>query len=957
MQNEQDDEILLTVTVDEGATEARIKAINAQIKFLRDAAKGLAKDLKDGAISQQQYDQALGRANDQLGRLTKELTTQKKALDDNRKGIVANTGSLNEMQARASAAKAEYLALTKAERDNDKVGGDLLKRVQDLNKEYDEQNKKLTTSRRTLVDYVRDLEPFGVNIGKTYDAFRESGQSVVGFVKGLGSIKNAIAATGIGLLLLALGALYTYLTKTQAGMDFLARKTAGISAVFQKLTSFAISMGETIFKAFEEGRAGAALLDVVVENVTNRLKGLKVIAEGIINLDWRRIADGFVQVGTGITDATTKAEALATGLNKTRIAAEAITLESQKIRDAEIKLNVERAKGRAEIEKLKKVSEDTTKSTQERANAAQRAYSLENNLLQQSISLQKRKIENLKAEKQQGQATAESRQAIAEEEIKLSELVEESTGKQTELQNNLNSIRKEGADNALAAQKKAADETIAYWERALIQAKRNQQDTVEIEEQLIRLRAKAALIDTSSTDKKGAQERLLILAQAEAEILELRTNKAIEIAARLTSIKQSEIKALLAVVKEGTLAELELNKALVREEGEQQKQQAKATIKNQEELAAKIKEIDATTKKALLEADKAFAVKQVEIALQRAEREQKITDTLMGRFRADQAKRASAEQSHAQTLLQIAKAGTKEELNAKINAINVEQKEAIAAANGNAEEIIEINKRADDAIAKAKAEFYSSQVQRVLDVASQAAGVLQNLLTAQSQAAYAAFDKQSQAALASAGANADLRARLEEQLAKKKLKLDKEIARKQQKIASIQNIIATAQAVTKAFVEGGPIFGPILAAISLANGVAQQAIIDSQQFAKGGVATYVSDGQGAYIRGPGTSQSDSINARISNGESILTAKATDMFYDQLSAMNVAGGGRAFPGAGGEQVPQVTSFAFGGVNQTNNSAELAVAVVQGLKAANITVAVTDIQKVSADLAYAVASGNV
>lgn len=66
---------------------------------------------------------------------------------------------------------------------------------------------------------------------------------------------------------------------------------------------------------------------------------------------------------------------------------------------------------------------------------------------------------------------------------------------------------------------------------------------------------------------------------------------------------------------------------------------------------------------------------------------------------------------------------------------------------------------------------------------------------------------------------------------------------------------------------------------------------------------------GGVVRGPGSGTSDSIMARVSNGEAIMTAKATAMFYDQLSAMNVAGGGRPFDRSGGNK------YAQGGVVST------------------------------------------
>jgi hypothetical protein len=47
---------------------------------------------------------------------------------------------------------------------------------------------------------------------------------------------------------------------------------------------------------------------------------------------------------------------------------------------------------------------------------------------------------------------------------------------------------------------------------------------------------------------------------------------------------------------------------------------------------------------------------------------------------------------------------------------------------------------------------------------------------------------------------------------------------------------------------------------------------------------------GGYVQGSGTGTSDSVPARLSNGESVMTAKATSMFSPILSAFNQLGGG-------------------------------------------------------------------
>lgn len=54
---------------------------------------------------------------------------------------------------------------------------------------------------------------------------------------------------------------------------------------------------------------------------------------------------------------------------------------------------------------------------------------------------------------------------------------------------------------------------------------------------------------------------------------------------------------------------------------------------------------------------------------------------------------------------------------------------------------------------------------------------------------------------------------------------------------------------------------------------------------------------GGKVEGEGTGTSDSVPAMLSNGESVMTARATDMFAPLLSVMNQMGGGVPIPGNG------------------------------------------------------------
>ena len=93
-----------------------------------------------------------------------------------------------------------------------------------------------------------------------------------------------------------------------------------------------------------------------------------------------------------------------------------------------------------------------------------------------------------------------------------------------------------------------------------------------------------------------------------------------------------------------------------------------------------------------------------------------------------------------------------------------------------------------------------------------------------------------------------------------------------------------------------------------------------------GVIGFQSDGQGSMVRGAGTGKSDSINARLSNGESVINAKSTSMFAPLLSMINEIGGGRKLaPGF---------AMATGGIAQGGFVSGMTNQISSGLDVVNI-----------------------
>lgn len=95
---------------------------------------------------------------------------------------------------------------------------------------------------------------------------------------------------------------------------------------------------------------------------------------------------------------------------------------------------------------------------------------------------------------------------------------------------------------------------------------------------------------------------------------------------------------------------------------------------------------------------------------------------------------------------------------------------------------------------------------------------------------------------------------------------------------AIANAVKTATSSSATWVDMLAAIGTVVASVTAIMGTALRSV-KSAKFAEGGLVT-----------GPGSGTSDSIPARLSNGESVMTAAATSMFGPILSSFNQMGGG-------------------------------------------------------------------
>ena len=208
-----------------------------------------------------------------------------------------------------------------------------------FNKELEGTKKGLEDVNTEGRDAVSEMQFLGVSLNGVKAGFNTATRAAKFLFS---SIKVGIISTGIGALLVAFGSLATFLTQTKKGAELLERAFAGIGAAVR----------------------------VVTDRIANFGKGIGQVLSGKVMRGLTNMKNSFIGIGTEIKSDTL----LAIGL----------TTQLQILADSERSLNVETAKRRTEIEKLKLIAEDVTKSEEERVKAAKEAFDIENNLLNRS---------------------------------------------------------------------------------------------------------------------------------------------------------------------------------------------------------------------------------------------------------------------------------------------------------------------------------------------------------------------------------------------------------------------------------------------------------------------------------------------------------------------------------------------------------------------------------------------
>ena len=241
--------------------------------------------------------------------------------------------------------------------------------------------------------------------GGAVSAFGKVLNGVKASIIGIKGFKAALASTGIGLLVIAVGSLSAYFTQTERGAQKLEVAMAGLRIAFAKITEGATGL----FMELTPLGVAIETVGAIVENVTPALKD-------------------FVSEVNDAVDAATK-----------------LADRSIKLREDQRSLSLAFAEGRAQIKEYNLIAEDTTKGLEERLEAAQKAIDIEKSLMAERQRLAEEEVAIQKQNMALSESTEEDKQKLVDLEVALINIRTESAEMQTTLNNKLNIIESQAA--------------------------------------------------------------------------------------------------------------------------------------------------------------------------------------------------------------------------------------------------------------------------------------------------------------------------------------------------------------------------------------------------------------------------------------------------------------------------------------------------------------------------------
>ena len=224
--------------------------------------------------------------------LNNEVRVNTKILTDATSAANAQTASVDQLRKMLSVVSAQWAQLSEEERQNSNEGVTLSKQKLDLTNRLKELESATGDNRRNVGNYTASIIEAGNKMGifggtfgnilsslegmkagltATRSGLAAASGGATGFAGAMNVVKVAIASTGIGLLVIAIGSLISWLSKVDPVVDKVEQVFAGFGAAIDVVKT-------TILKFIEGIKSVGDLMSKLGDIVKNPVASFKALA-------------------------------------------------------------------------------------------------------------------------------------------------------------------------------------------------------------------------------------------------------------------------------------------------------------------------------------------------------------------------------------------------------------------------------------------------------------------------------------------------------------------------------------------------------------------------------------------------------------------------------------------------------------------------------------------------------
>lgn len=417
-----------------------VKQINAE----KLALAGIRQNYKDNLLDQTAFEKQSEKSEKAIIALTKQLNNNKIATSENAAQIKAHTTIVNSEAESVETLRAQLALNTKAlnkmsveQRTNTESGKQMVAQTKEISDRLKELEKGVGDTRRNVGNYAEDIEAATANLGGMTGA---TGQMIKGMTGGIASIKAFNAALMANPFVAIASAILAVIS--------------AIGKLMDRNNELAVSV-KTIL----------APIELIITKVLDAVAALFV--EIVKVFEW--LAEAYIKVYNWlglISDETVKSIETARGMAQVQ----------RDIYNAETDNVLVLARQRRELEKMKTIVAEQTKSLQERTEAADRGVEILRQMEQAELSVLRAKYEQIKAQNALSYTSDEDRRKEVEALAALEQKQAEYEAQRRELIGQRSGFENTERANAAAADKKRADDYAKAQKDAAEKAKKAKED-------------------------------------------------------------------------------------------------------------------------------------------------------------------------------------------------------------------------------------------------------------------------------------------------------------------------------------------------------------------------------------------------------------------------------------------------------------------------------------------------